>query len=1201
MIYIFGDCELDEALCELRHGGVPVKLEPKAFKVLAHLIEHRDRVVTKDELLTKLWPGQLVTEFALTRCIAKARQAVHDDGVVQRAIKTLHGHGYRFVAAVEWRDHTPATDAKPGARLPIHGATALASPSPMYQAATTLTGHLSHEGERKQITVLAAGVHGITVLAQMHDPETLHEMHTRLFDMLRAEVQHVEGLVSQATGEGLVALFGVPIAQEDHALRALHAALGMQSAFAAFADELRRTQGITPALRLGVHSGPVMVTALGDEGRLDYGAQGFAVYLAHRLRELASDGTIYVSEAGWRQATGFFRFNELGEFALPEVAQPVRIYACTGVDQASLRLEALLRRHVSVFLGRAREMELLNVLWTRVCRGQGQVVCLVGEPGVGKSRLAHEFQRTLTATRILRAQTLSYGPSMPYHPFIPLLRTLLDLDAKDAPPDQRQQIRTRLHALHPKLADDDSLLALLLGVPLEPNQLPQLPPEEQRRHLQDVCLQLLIQQATDRPLCLLIEDLYWLDPSSQELLDRLVVALARFPILLLGTSRPGFHHTWGDLTYFHRLTVEPLADEHIDALISDYFQPHDASPALKALIRERTGGNPFFVEELLRALHDQQLIALPDDVYVLKAGAHLDLPSSVHRVLAARIDRLPLEAKHLLQTAAVIGREVPLALLQAMVEAPEEALHLSLRHLQTAEFLHETQLIPDSIYTFKHALTQEVAYGSLLQERRRTLHARIMEALETLYCDRLVDQVERLAYHALRSEVWVKAVAYLHEAGAKAAGRLACREAMAYFEQALEALAHLPEIHDTRAQAVDLRLNMRAALVPLREFDRLLAYLREAETLVDALNDQRRLGQVTCYLANCFTQMGDHGRAIEFGQRALAMAMSPRDFPIQVQTHYFLGQAYYYLGDYPQAMEVLRQNAVSLDGALLRESFSLVGPASVNSREVLVRCLAEVGAFAEGIVRGEEAVRIAEASDHPYSCFLASLRVGELYLRKGDLHQAIPLLERSLRLCQAVNLEPWFPPIASALGLARILSGQVAEARPLLDQTFERATFMTNMFELSPSVGRLSEAFLLSGRIPEAIALAGRALEHAQTHKERGHEAWALRLHGEIAARCEAPRHEPAEDYYRQALALAQELGMRPVVAHCHFGLGTLYVRGGLSEQARAALSAAIELYRAMEMTFWLPQVEAAIYGEFTEGSDTRDFRDAKVLGDSLA
>jgi predicted ATPase len=384
-------------------------------------------------------------------------------------------------------------------------------------------------------------------------------------------------------------------------------------------------------------------------------------------------------------------------------------------------------------------MDLLNALWDRVRNGQGQVVCLVGEAGVGKSRLAYEFQRTLTAARTLQAQTLSYGQSMPYHPFIPLLRALLDLDAQDAPQDQRQQTRAHFHAMHPNLAADEPLLSHLLGVPLEPDRLLDLSPDERKGRLQHLCHRLVVQQTADTPLCMLIEDLHWLDPSSQELLNLLVAALARLPILLLGTTRPGFHHTWEDLTYYHRLIVEPLADEDIDALISDYFQPHDASLALTTLIRERTGGNPFFVEELLRTLHDQQLIARQEDVYVLKAGAHLDIPSSVHGVLAARIDRLPPAETRLLQTAAVIGAEVPLSLLRAITELPEPALHGGLGHLQAAEFLYETRLFPEHAYTFKHALTQQVAYGSLLQERRRVLDAHIVEAIEALAGDRVAE------------------------------------------------------------------------------------------------------------------------------------------------------------------------------------------------------------------------------------------------------------------------------------------------------------------------------------------------------------------------------------------------------------------------------------------------------------------------------
>jgi predicted ATPase len=374
---------------------------------------------------------------------------------------------------------------------------------------------------------------------------------------------------------------------------------------------------------------------------------------------------------------------------------------------------------------------------------------------------------------LLEAQTLSYGQQTPYHAIVPLVRTLLAVSGDAAPHEQRQQLHTRLVGTHPALASDEPLLAHLLGLPVEPDQLPAFSPEEHKRRLQQACLQILRHQAADMPLCLCIEDLHWLDPSSQEVLDALVTSLARLPILLLGTARPGFRHTWADHTYFHRLAIEPLADEHTDALIRDAFRPYDASAALTGLIRERSEGNPFFVEELLHTLQEHELVALQDEVYVLKAGAHVEIPASIQGVVAARLDRLPPEVKWCLQAAAVIGREVPFALLHALADLPEDALSRRLEQLRSAEFLYETRFFPDHTYTFKHALTHEVAYESLLRERRRTLHARIVEIIEALDANRRLDQIERLAYHALRGEVWDKAVTYFRQAGVQAATRSA--------------------------------------------------------------------------------------------------------------------------------------------------------------------------------------------------------------------------------------------------------------------------------------------------------------------------------------------------------------------------------------------------------------------------------------------
>ena len=770
--------------------------------------------------------------------------------------------------------------------------------TPKYLAEQILTTRSALEGERKYVTVCFADLQGSTALAQGIDPEVLHKVLDGAFALMLAEVHRVEGSVNQFTGDGIMALFGAPLAQEDHVIRALHAALGIQRAFATYAEELRRLQGISVALRIGLHTGLVVVGKIGDDLRMDYTAQGFTTHLADRLQRLAREGSIYVSEAVRQQAEGFFRFNDVGAYTVPGIAQPVRVYECTGVGQVTSRLAAALRRRVSQFVGREREMALLRALWTRVCHGQGQVVCLFGEAGIGKSRLAFEARDTLTGGRLLEAQTLSYGQQTPYHAIVPLVRALLAVSGDAAPHEQRQQLRTRLVATHPALASDEPLLAHLLGLPVEPDQLSAFSPEEHKRRLQQACLQVLGQQATDSPLCLCIEDLHWLDHSSQEVLDTLVTSLARLPILLLGTARPGFRHTWADHTYFHQLTIEPLADEHTDALIRDAFRPYDASAALKALIRERTEGNPFFVEELLHTLQEQELVTLQDEVYVLKAGTHVEIPAAVQGVVAARIDRLPPEAKWCLQAAAVIGREVPFSLLHALADLSDDALSRSLDQLRGAEFLYETRFFPDYAYTFKHALTHEVAYESLLRERRRTLHARIVEIIEALDADRRIDQIERLAYHALRGEVWDKAVTYFRQAGVQAATRSANREAVAGFEQALVALQHLPDTRETRAQAIDLRFDLRNTLLLLGEHERIFDYMREAEALAKALDDDYRHARVSAYLCTYFFTAGDYDQAIASGEHALAITAALGDFPLHVELNFRLGQVYHAIGAY---------------------------------------------------------------------------------------------------------------------------------------------------------------------------------------------------------------------------------------------------------------------------------------------------------------
>jgi tetratricopeptide (TPR) repeat protein len=464
-----------------------------------------------------------------------------------------------------------------------------------------------------------------------------------------------------------------------------------------------------------------------------------------------------------------------------------------------------------------------------------------------------------------------------------------------------------------------------------------------------------------------------------------------------------------------------------------------------------------------------------------------------------------------------------------------------------------------------------------LQERRRALHARIVEALEALYADRLAEQTERLAYHAWRSEMWDKALAYFRQAGVKAMARSANREAVVCFEQALDAMQHLPESHATIEQAIDLRLDLRNALHALGESERMFTILREAERLAEILDDHQRLAGISNHLSNYFVWMGAPDRAVASSQRALTHATACGDVTSQVVIRFNLGWAYATMGDYERAIGLHRSIAEFVKDDVRSGRASGGGFISVLCRNALASSLAEQGAFAEGLTHGEEGIRIAETSGHPGSLARIYNGVGQLYLRNGDLPKAISMLERAWQFCRVANIALFSPVIAANLGSAYALSGRVAEALPLLEQAVAHAASMGHMGQQAYRLVRLSEGYLLVGRLEDASNLAERAFGLARIHKERGTQAYALRLLGEIAAQREPPEVEMAEDHYRQAMTLAEELGMRPLIAHCHLGLGKLYRKTGRHEPARAELSAAIELYRTMDMTFWLPQAEASL------------------------
>jgi class 3 adenylate cyclase/tetratricopeptide (TPR) repeat protein len=1071
---------------------------------------------------------------------------------------------------------SPVTVAVPPgdqARVPL-------SYTPPYLAEKILQSRTALEGERKQVTVLFADLKGSLELLAERDPEEARQLLDPVLERMIEAVHRYEGTVNQVMGDGIMALFGAPLAHEDHAVRACYAALRMQERVTRYGDEMQRSHGVPLQIRVGLNSGAVVVRAIDSSLHMDYTAVGQTTHLAARMEQMAKPGSVLLTAETLRLAEGSVQVRPLGPVPVKGLAHPIEVCELVGAMPTRTRLQAAAARGLTRFVGRQAELEVLGQALERTATGHGQIVAVIGEPGVGKTRLFYEFTHAhrTPGWLILESHSVSYGKATPYLPVRDLLKVYFEIDDRDEARKVRERVTGKLLTLDAALGPALPALLALLDVPVDDPAWQALDPSQRRQRTLEALKRLLLRESQAQPLLMVFENLHWIDAETQGFLDNLVESLPTARILLLVNYRPEYHHAWGHKTYYTQLRLDPLPPEGAEELLEVLLGDDPGLAPFKQRLVERTEGNPFFLEESVRTLVETGVLAGERGTYRLaKPLQSIQVPATVQAVLAARIDRLPPDEKRLLQAAAVIGTEVPLALLQAIAELREESLRLGLTHLQAAEFLYETRLFPELEYTFKHALTHQVAYESLLQERRRALHARIVEALEALAEERVAEQVERLAHHALRGEVWDKALAYFRQAGEKAIARPAYREAVEYFEQALSALPHLPEMRDTIEQAIDLRLALRTALLPSGALGRTLEVLHEADALATTLDDARRLGQVSRFLSLHFYYRGAHDQAIAAAQRALALATANREVDLRALANSYLGRAYHAQGDFRRAIDCLGLTVALLDGARRYERFGQIILPAVLARTYLAWCHTELGTFAEGMALGEEGLRIAQAVDHPVSLMWADHGIGLLALRQGDLPRALPRLERAMGICQDVDFPVWFPPLADALGAAYTLGGRVADAVPLLTQALEQATAMETVFMQALCGLSLGEAQVLAGRLVEAHALAEHALALARAHQERGHQAYALRLLGDIAARCDPSEVETAEDHYQQAVALAEELGMRPLVAHCHLGLGMLYLKTGRQEQARAELSAAIELYHAMDMTFWLPQAEATL------------------------
>jgi len=883
-----------------------------------------------------------------------------------------------------------ALEAPPAAAQPR-----FASPeayTPKHLAERILTSRSALEGERKQVTVLFADLKGSMELLAERDPEEARKLLDPVLERMMDAVHRYEGTVNQVMGDGIMALFGAPLAHEDHAVRACYAALRMQESVKRYAEEVHRAVGVPLHIRIGLNSGEVVVRSIGSDLHMDYTAVGQTTHLAARLEQMAMPGSILISPETLNLVEGYVTVKSLGPRPIKGLEAAIEVYEIAGAGTVRSRLQASAARGLTKFVGRTAEMDRLTQALERARSGRGQVVAVVGEPGVGKSRLYWEFTRShrTQGWLIVESGSVSYGKAAAYLPVIDLLWAYFQIETRDDPRKIREKLTGKLLSLDRALEPSLPALLGLLDVPVEDLEWQRLDPLQRRRRTLDGVKRVLLRESQVQPLLVMFEDLHWIDVETQALLDSLVESLPTARVLLLVNYRPEYQHGWGSETYYRQLQIDPLPPESAEELLTALLGKDPALGPLKRLLLERTEGNPFFLEESVRTLVETKFLVGERGAYRLaKAPEALQIPATAQAILAARIDRLSPEDKRLLQAAAVVGKDVPFSLFQAIADEPDPAIRAGLARLQAAEFLYEARLFPDLEFTFRHALTHEVAYGSVLQERRRTLHARIAEAIERLYPDRLIEHVDRLAHHAFRGEAWEKAATYLCQAGAKAFGRSAHQEAVTCFEQALAALPHLPESPETLERAIDLHFDLATSRLPLGQLERGLRHLRDAEGLARRLGNQRRLGWVSAYMCDYLWVTGDSTESRTFGQSAQAIAETIEDFPLQIAADFYLGVTCFTLGDYRRAEGLCRKVLQSLAGDLSHKRFRLTEFPASGAHNYLALTLAERGEFDEGITHGQEGIRLAEAADHQFSLVLACWGLAYLYGLRGELSPAV--------------------------------------------------------------------------------------------------------------------------------------------------------------------------------------------------------------------
>jgi class 3 adenylate cyclase/tetratricopeptide (TPR) repeat protein len=1016
------------------------------------------------------------------------------------------------------------------------------------------------EGERKQITVLFADIKGSTNLIEELDPEDAEQRLRPALDAMINAVHRYEGTINRVQGDGIMALFGAPLAHEDNAVRAAYAALDMQKGVAAACDA-------DIAIRVGLHAGEVLVRAIHNDLSVDYDAIGPTVHLAARMEQMAPPGAIYCTANVVRVSKGFIEAVSLGEAAVKGIRHPVELFQITGHTSARTRWEVTAARGLTPFVGRTSEAAGLQRALQLAGNGQGQLVAVKGDAGTGKSRLVHEFLQSpeLSDWTVLKTAAAPYLRGTPYLAISNLLRSWCGMADEASATEASGRLRDALAALPAGAPVYLPALQSLLEIPVEDADWPTLEPAVRRQRMRSTVKELLLRDAQQRPLLLWFEDMQWTDVESQDVVESLVEAMGASRLLVVLTCRVEYDGRWESKGCVTRVNLDALEQGAADQLVRALLGEGADNADLRALIVARTGGTPLFIEETVRALAESGALRARNGGYELtRELKEIQIPETVQSVIAARIDRLSSKRKTLLQMASVIGSDIPLTLLRDVVDLSGLELQKLLAELQAAHFLVESPNATSVQWKFRHALVHEVAYGGLIAAKRQMLHARVLHAMELQNRQNPQDGIESLAHHAFAAALWSEAVKYLSQAGDKAVELSAYREAGAFLEQALQALKHLPQDEARIREGIDIRLKLRPIFGATADYDRLEHSLAEAESLAGSIGDRPRLAAVDVAMTLIHNWRGELDASIECGLRGRGIAREIGDRALEIGASFYVAQAWMWRGDFRQSVALLEDNLGWIDGPLRQQRIGTTGTASVLWLGMLGASHGRLGNFDAGLDAAQKACAIADEVKRPYDIALAYWWTGFVWSHKGEVAKALQHLEHGFEVCRASQINYLVPVLSTSLGYANVLAGRVAEGTALLVRAlgFSRANKFT--YGEAWSSAYLGFAKLLANDTDGLLDHARGVLELARARKYRAIEADALRLLADVHRIAAAPVE--AERHYLQARELCVELGLRPEYARCQIGLAQTLMQSGREAEAERLFEQASGLCADMGM-----------------------------------